>query len=500
MHKKDEADIADYVFGKVQPQALELEEAVLGAILLDKDALGIVSNILKSKDDFYSDQNKAVYGAVLSLASKYAPIDLLTVTEELKKSGQLDVIGGGYYLVEMTNRVGSSANIEYHAHIVKQKSIQRQLGAFGMQLTKNAFEDVMTLPELLQMAERGIFGVTNNNVSKVAVSVASLAVDSLKRLDEARKNKDGITGVPTGFDTLDGVTGGWQPSDLMILAARPAQGKTALALNLAMNAAKEKVPVAFFSLEMSSEQLMDRLLSSEARVNGNLLKRGRVPDSDMPSVISAVELISELPIFIDDTPALSIGEFRSKCRQLKMQHDIGFVVVDYLQLMVGERLRGDSRDVEIGTISKGLKNTAKELGVPVIALSQLSRDNEKRGGSKRPLLSDLRESGNIEQDADIVMFIHRPEYYGVTEDSNGNSLNGVAEIIFAKHRNGAVGTEELMFESRFTLFSDKKKEPFDPNKFVKKDVPTSDPFVQPFTPQKVMTVPSKMNDDEDIPF
>ncbi len=498
--KKKDADLSDYVFGKVQPQAIPLEEAVLGAILLDEDALSVVLGILKP-ESFYTDAHQLIYRAILRLFDRSNPIDLLTVTEELKKSGDLDSIGGGYYLVELTNRVGSSANIEYHARIVAQKHVQRELIKFSTQIIRDSYEDTTDVFSLLNDAEKGIFGITQNNgTRKEAVTAASLASNSLNRLDEARKNKDGITGVTSGFYALDGITGGWQASDLIILGARPSQGKTALALNIAMNAAKSKVPVLVFSLEMSGPQLMDRLISSEARINGNSITRGRVTDDGVAQVTAAAEIIAELPIFVDDTAAIGIGECRSKCRQMKAKHGIGLVVVDYLQLMVGERKRGDSRDVEIGTISSGLKNIAKELGIPVIALSQISRDNEKRGGNKRPMLSDLRESGNIEQDADIVMFIHRPEYYGITEDSDGNNLRGVAEIIFAKHRNGAVGTEELVFESMYTLFSDKKKESFDPNRFVKKDVPISDPFAEPFVPQKVITVPSRMNDDEETPF
>jgi replicative DNA helicase len=493
--RKREGELSDYVFGKVQPQALPLEEAVLGALMLDKDALPIVLDILRP-ESFYLDAHQLIYRAVLRLFEKSHPVDLLTVTEELKKAGDLDAIGGGFYLVELTSRVASSANIEYHARIVAQKHIQRELIKVSTQIIRDAYEDTTDVFTLLDDAEKGLFAITQNNLSRQYESMGALASKTLKILEELKNKKDGLTGVPSGFSSLDRLTSGWQSSDLIIVAARPGMGKTSYVLALARNAALDfQKPVALFSLEMSSTQLVQRLISMEAEIPGQKLRSGKLEEYEWQQLHTTIERMSEAPIFIDDTPGINIFELRAKCRRLKMQHDIQMVIIDYLQLMSGamENSRSTNREQEISSISRSLKGLAKELNVPVIALSQLSRAVEVRGGSKRPQLSDLRESGAIEQDADIVTFIYRPEYYQILEDETGASQKGIAEIIIAKHRNGPLDTVKLRWVDQFAKFTD-------PGDMHFGDFPSSDPFATPFEPADIITRPSKMNDDEDIPF
>lgn len=488
-------ELSDYVFGKIQPQALPLEEAVLGALMLDKDALPVVLDILNS-ESFYSDAHQIIYKSVLRLFEKSHPIDLLTVSEELKKTGELDAIGGYYYLTDLTNRVASSANIEYHARIISQKHIQRELIRTSTSIIKDAYEDTTDVFDLLDKAEKGLFDITQNNLSRNYEGMGALASRALKQLEELKDKEDGLTGVPTGFNDLDKITSGWQPSDLIIIAARPGMGKTSFVLSLARNASMDfQKPIALFSLEMSNLQLVQRLISLEAEISGSKLRSGKMEEYEWQQLQSVIEKMSEVPIYIDDTPGINIFELRAKCRRLKMQHDIQLVVIDYLQLMTGgsDNQKGN-REQEISAISRALKGLAKELNVPVIALSQLSRAVETRGGTKRPQLSDLRESGAIEQDADIVSFIYRPEYYQILEDEEGQSLKGIAEIIIAKHRNGALSTVKLRFIDQYAKFANLG----DPN-FA--DFP-EDAFANPVdaAAATVITRPSKMNDDEDIPF
>jgi len=488
--------VPEFMFGKVPPQAPMLEEAVLGAIMLDKDALTVVLDILRP-DSFYKDAHQRIYKAMMGLFEQSQPIDLLTVTEALRKAGDLDNVGGAYYLVELTNRVASAANLEYHARIIAQKHIQRELIQVSTKIIKDAYEDTTDVFELLDDAEQGLFSITQQNLSRGYESMGALATKALKQLEELAQKEDGLTGIPTGFTELDRLTSGWQASDLVILAARPGMGKTAFVLSLARNAAMDfEKPIAIFSLEMSNVQLVQRLISMEAEIPGSKLRNGKLEDYEWQQLHSAIERMSEVPIFIDDTPGINIFELRAKCRRLKKQHDIQLVVIDYLQLMSGggDNQRGN-REQEVSAISRALKGLAKELDVPIIALSQLSRAVEMRGGTKRPQLSDLRESGAIEQDADIVSFIYRPEYYQIMEDEEGNSLKGVAEIIFAKHRHGALETIKLKFTGEFAKFSD--LETFD---FDSLDDPAS--LNDPNSPYggNVITRPSKMNDDEDIPF
>ncbi len=491
-NQKKGNDLSNYVFGKVQPQALALEEAVLGALMLDKDALPVVLDIIRS-ESFYSDGHQLIYKAMLRLFEKSQPVDLLTVTEELKKAGDLETIGGPYYLVELTNRVASAANIEFHARIISQKHIQRELISVSTKIIRDAYEDTTDVFQLLDDAEQGLFSITQQNLSRGYESMGTLASRALKALEELAEKEDGLTGIPTGFTELDRLTSGWQPSDLIIVAARPGMGKTSFTLSLARNAALDfNKGVALFSLEMSNVQLVQRLISMEAEIQGSKLRNGQLEEYEWQQLHSAIEKMSEAPIFIDDTPGINVFELRAKCRRLKMQHDIQLVIIDYLQLMTGgPENKNGNREQEISQISRSLKGLAKELNVPVIALSQLSRAVETRGGTKRPQLSDLRESGAIEQDADIVSFIYRPEYYQILEDEEGQSLKGVSEIIVAKHRNGALKTVKLKFTDQFAKFSDLDDPNF--NELIGGD--DSGPDAQ----SNVITRSSRMNDD-DIPF
>lgn len=444
-----------YEIGKLPPQAVELEEAVLGALMLEKDALTAVIDILQPKS-FYKEAHGRIFGAIQNLFQRSEPIDILTVTQELKRTGELEIAGGAYYISQLTNRVASAANVEFHARIIAQKYIQRELIRISSDTIRNAYEDTADVFDLLDTAERSLFSVVEGNIRKNYDKMSTLISQAVKQIETARNQKTGVTGVPSGFTDLDRMTSGWQKSDLVILAARPAMGKTAFVLTLARNAAVEfQRPIAVFSLEMASVQLVQRLISAEAELSAEKLKKGQLEEHEFQQLHVKIGKLSEAPIFIDDTPALSIFELRAKCRRLKAQHDIQVIIVDYLQLMTtgSERSQGN-REQEISTISRSLKSIAKELEVPVIALSQLSRAVETRGGDKRPQLSDLRESGAIEQDADMVMFIHRPEYYGFSQDAEGNSTQGIAEIIIAKHRNGAVGSVNLRFIDRLAKFTD----------------------------------------------
>ena len=485
-------ELSNYVFGKVQPQAPQLEEAVLGAIMLNKDALSVILDILRA-DSFYKDAHQAIFRAMLGLFEKSQPIDLLTVMEALKKSGELDMCGGPSYLAELTNRVASAANIEYHARIISQKFIQRELIRVSTKIIRDAYEDSTDVFDLLDDAEQGLFSIAQQNMSRGYQSMGSLSTQLLKQLEDLKEREDGLTGIPSGFTDLDRLTSGWQRSDLIILAARPGMGKTAFALSLAKNAAFEfKRPVAVFSLEMSNLQLATRIISMEAEISGVKLRNGQLEEYEIQQLQSAIERISEAPIFIDDTPGINIFELRAKCRRMKMQHDLQLIIIDYLQLMSGgkDNQKGN-REQEISSISRALKGLAKELDVPVMALSQLSRAVEMRGGSKRPQLSDLRESGAIEQDADIVSFIYRPEYYQIMEDEEGQSLKDVAEVIIAKHRNGALDTVKLKFTAEFARFSDLDQTDF--------GAFTMDSGMN----DNYSILPSKMNDeqkDNDIPF
>lgn len=461
---KGQADLSSYMFGKVQPQARDLEEAVLGALMLEKDAVSIVIDILKA-DSFYVRSHQLIYTAILTLFGKSQPIDLLTVTQELKKEGKLEEVGGATYISELTERVASAAHVEHHARIISQKYIQRELIRISSEVIKNAYEETTDVFELLDKAEQGLFSVTEQNLSRNYDSMSNLITQAIKQIEELQQQEDSLTGVPSGFTNLDRLTGGWQKSDLIIMAARPGMGKTAFVVSVARNAAVDfNKPVALFSLEMSSLQLVNRLISAEAEIPSEKLRKGNMEHWEWEQLTNKVDKLSEAPIFIDDTPGINIFELRAKCRRLKMQHDIQMVIVDYLQLMTGSSADGKNsgnREQEISSISRGLKALAKELNIPVIALSQLSRAVETRGGDKRPQLSDLRESGAIEQDADMVVFLYRPEYYGFTEDENNNNVRGIGEVIVAKHRHGALETVRTRFIGKFAKFADLEEDYFD---------------------------------------
>ncbi|MFC4872973.1 replicative DNA helicase [Negadavirga shengliensis] len=442
--------------GKLPPQAVDLEEAVLGALMLEKDALTAVVDIL-SPDSFYKDAHKHIYEAILDLFNEGEPIDLLTVTNQLRKNGKLELAGGAYHITELTSKVSSAANVEYHARIITEQAMKRDMIRIASEIQREAFEDTTDVFELLDKMEQSLFEISENNIKKNYVDMRSIMREAIVELEGKKGQKDGLTGVPSGFTALDRVTSGWQKSDLVIIAARPAMGKTAFVLSVLRNAAVDHSrPVAIFSLEMSSVQLVNRLISSEAELDSEKIKKGNLADYEWQQLIHKTGKLTSAPIYVDDTPALSILELRAKCRRLKAQNDVQLIVIDYLQLMSGDSKGGNggNREQEISSISRALKKIAKELNVPVIALSQLSRAVETRGGDKRPQLSDLRESGAIEQDADIVMFLYRPEYYGITEDEDGNSTSGVGEVIIAKHRNGSLENVKLRFIGKYTKFTD----------------------------------------------
>lgn len=442
--------------GKLPPQAIDLEEAVLGALMLEKNALSEVIDILVP-DSFYKESHQKIFEAIHNLFQKTSPIDLLTVTAELRQMGALEMVGGAYYITQLTDRVVSAANIEYHARIISQKYIQRELIRVSTEIINNAYEETTDIFDLLDHAEKSLFDIAQNNLRRDSRKMDDIMREAITSLEILKDKTDGLTGIPSGLTALDRMTSGWQPSDLVIIAARPAMGKTAFVLSIARNAAVDhQRPVVVFSLEMSSVQLVNRLISGETEIEQEKLRKGTLADHEWQQLHSRIGRLTEAPIIIDDTPALNVFEFRAKCRRLKAQYDIQMVVVDYLQLMHGKSDgKGGNREQEIGSISRALKSVAKELNVPVLALSQLSRAVESRpGNSKRPMLSDLRESGSIEQDADMVLFLYRPEYYGLTEDEEGRPTAGVGEVIIAKHRNGETGIVPLRFVGKYVKFVD----------------------------------------------
>ena len=446
IRRKTSVDLSTMMYGKVPPQAKELEEAVLGAIMLEKSAFDVIVEILKP-ECFYVDAHQRIYRAFRSLSDKSLPIDLLTVVEELKLKEELDLVGGPYFITKLTNAVVSTANIETHARIILQKFIQRELIRISGEIIGDAYEDTTDVFDLMDDAEDKIFQITNNFLKTDYKEMSSALVQAINRIDELRTKTDDISGVPSGFASLDRITFGWQPTDLIILAARPAVGKTAFALNLARNAALHRTkptPVALFSLEMSASQLVQRILSAESEIMLEKISRGKLEDYEYQQLHSkGIKRLEQAPIFIDDTAALNIIEFRAKARRLVNKHKVGLIIIDYLQLMSGTGERGGNREQEISNISRNLKALAKELSVPIIALSQLSRAVETRKESKMPQLSDLRESGAIEQDADMVMFIYRPEYYEQLANENGESTRGETHIRIAKHRNGSLDNIKL---------------------------------------------------------
>ena len=445
--------------GKLQPQDTELEEAVLGALMLEKDAYTTVCDILKP-ECFYEPNNQIIYSAIAKLGAQQRPIDMLTVTEQLRLDGKLDEVGGALRISELTGRVASAAHIEYHASIVAQKYLARELIEFSSEILNKAFDETNDVDDLMQEAEGKLFEISQRNLKKDVVQIDPIISEAIKQIQVAANRSDGLSGLQTGFHGIDKITSGWQNSDLIIIAARPAMGKTAFVLSMAKNmAVNYNTPVAIFSLEMSNVQLVNRLIINTCEIPGDKIKSGQLSPFEWERLMSRIEILRNAPIYIDDTPSLSVFELRTKARRLVREHGIKIIIIDYLQLMNASGMSFGSREQEVSTISRSLKQLAKELQIPIIALSQLNRSVESRGNDKdskegkRPQLSDLRESGAIEQDADMVCFIHRPEYYTRSkEDANGNSIEGLAEFIIAKHRSGATDTVNLKFVSYLARF------------------------------------------------
>ena len=442
--------------GKLPPQAIDLEEAVIGAMLIDEKGVDEVIEIL-IPEVFYKKSHQLIFESIERLFKNSEPIDLLTVSADLKKSKNLKNVGGEFYLIELSQKVSSSAHIEHHARIIQQKFIQRKLIQISNEVINKAYDESTDVLDLLDQAESKLYDVTQGHLKKSSVSAEDLVREAKKKIDEISK-QDGLSGVSSGFDKLDKITSGWQPSDLIIIASRPGMGKTALSLSMARNIAIDhKIPVAFFSLEMSAIQLITRLISAETGLKSDILRTGKLAPHEWQQLNNQITDLESAPLFIDDTPSLTIFELRAKARRLVSSNDIKVIIIDYLQLMhLGSSTKTGNREQEISIISRNLKALAKELNVPVIALSQLSRAVETRSGSKRPILSDLRESGAIEQDADIVSFIYRPEYYGMEnwDDELQTPSQAQGELIIAKHRNGALGNVRLKFTAELGKFED----------------------------------------------
>ncbi len=504
-YKVDKSTLISLEKGKIPPQALDLEEVVLGAMMIDKKGVDEVIDIL-SPDAFYKEAHQYIFEAIFKLFENSEPIDLLTVSSQLKKERRLEMVGGDFYLISLTQKVSSSAHIEFHARIILQKFIQRSLIKISSEIIEDSYDETKDVFDLLDKAESKLYEVTQGNIKKSSETAQELVIQAKKKIEEI-SNKEGLSGIPSGFDKLDKLTSGWQESDLIIVAARPGMGKTALTLTMARNiAVNQNIPVAFFSLEMASVQLITRLISSETGLSSEKLRTGRLEKHEWEQLNVKVKSLEKAPLFIDDTPSLSIFDLRAKARRLASQHGIKLIVIDYLQLMTaGGGQKGGNREQEISMISRNLKALAKELSVPVIALSQLSRAVETRGGSKRPLLSDLRESGAIEQDADIVSFIYRPEYYKIDEwdDEERTPTEGQAEFIIAKHRNGGLDNIRLKFIGHLGKFDnlDDFDSPFG-NEFHSKmnAAANDDTFKTDNFPSANEAFGSPEQEDDDVPF
>ncbi|OFY42672.1 MAG: replicative DNA helicase [Bacteroidetes bacterium GWF2_40_14] len=475
-------DILSLEMGKKPPQAIDIEEAVLGALMLEPNAISDIIDVI-NPECFYKESNRKIFSAIASLASKHAPVDIFTISEELKNVGDLETVGGTVYLSQLSMKIGAAAHIDYHAKILLQKYIQRELIGISYEVQRDSFDDNISVDDLLDTTQQKIFTLSDRNMKRDTQAIQFVISQAIDDLQSTQLREDGLSGVPSGYTSIDRVTLGWQPSDLIIIAARPSVGKTAFVLTMARNMSVDhNVPVAFFSLEMSSLQLAKRLMISETGLEPDKIKGGKkLADYEWEQLNSKLNQLVKAPLYIDDTPSLSIYEFRSKARRLVANAGVKMIVIDYLQLMTGPPELKGMREQEVSAISRSLKSIAKELNIPIIALSQLSRAVETRGGAKRPQLSDLRESGAIEQDADIVMFIHRPDYYGLTDENP--ELRGMTDIIIAKHRNGEVKDVQMRFRSSEV-------------KFV--DVTDSALSFDPFARDGVETISSKMNQTEFI--
>ena len=494
IYENENQAIVNLSDGKIPPQALDLEEAVLGAMLIDEKGVNEVIDIL-SPEVFYKKSHQLIFESIQRLFRESEPVDLLTVSADLKKNKNFEVIGGDFYLIGLSQKVSSSAHIEYHSRIIQQKFIQRKLITVSNEIISKSYNESTDVIDLLDEAESKLYDIAQNNIKGSSETAQNLVIQAKNRIEEIGNREGSLSGISTGFEKLDRLTSGWQPSDLIIIAARPGMGKTALALSMARNiSVQKKIPVAFFSLEMSSVQLITRLISAETGLSSDKLRTGKLAQHEWQQLNVKVTDLESAPLYIDDSAALTIFELRAKARRLASAHDIKLIVIDYLQLMnLGSSNKAGNREQEISTISRNLKALAKELNIPVIALSQLSRAVETRGGTKRPILSDLRESGAIEQDADIVSFLYRPEYYGINEwdDDMKTPSEGQGEFIVAKHRNGALDSIKLKFVANLGKFED------------------IDSFDSPFEFQSKLNTDNKLSDfseplnkdnDEDIPF
>ncbi len=449
--RKPTHEITDAV-GKLPPHDTDLEEAVLGALMLEKDAYMSVCDLLVP-DSFYDPINHRIFEAISTLGLNQSPIDMISVTEQLRKEGALEEVGGAVHIAELTARVYTGAHVEYHAKIIAQKYLARRLINFASSIEAQSFDESNDVDDLLQEAESKLFEISQTQLKREVTQIDPIISLALDQIQTAANNDSGLSGLPTGYTDLDKITSGWQNSDLIIIAARPAMGKTAFILSMAKNIAVDySMPIAIFTLEMANVQLVKRMISNIAELNGEQIKSGRLTTEEWDRLNARLANVYTAPLYLDETPGLSITELRTKARRLVREHQVKMIMIDYLQLMNASGMKLGSREQEVSTISRSLKALAKELNIPIIALSQLNRATETRE-DKRPVLSDLRESGAIEQDADIVCFIHRPEYYNKSgEDANGNDIRGLAEFIIAKHRSGAVGTVKLRFTSKYARF------------------------------------------------
>lgn len=442
----------DELGGKLPPQAVELEEAVLGALMLENDAYSQVCELL-TPDSFYDPKHRQVYEAISQLGSNQRPIDMLTVTEQLRANGTLEAVGGALAITELTANVLSAANVEFHARIIAQKFLARRLIAFASKVQTQAFDEANDIDDLLQEAEGNLFEISQTQLKREVIQIDSVINQAVQQIQLAANRESGLSGLATGFTDIDAMTSGWQDTDLIIIAARPAMGKTAFVLSMAKNMAMDlNTPVAVFSLEMSNTQLVNRIISNVCDIKGETVRSGHLSNEEWDRLNAGIKNMYGAPLYIDETPGLSITELRTKARRLVREHDVKLIIIDYLQLMTAAGMKLGSREQEVSTISRSLKGLAKELHIPIIALSQLNRLSETRE-DKRPVLSDLRESGAIEQDADFVAFIHRPEYYTrSSQDAAGHDIRGLAEFIIAKHRNGQVGSVKMRFVSQYVRF------------------------------------------------
>ena len=464
LRRKPQSSQVEDSLGRLQPQELEFEKSVLGALLLEKDAYSLISDIL-TPESFYDPRNQKVYSAISKLHVAQHPVDILTVVEQLRTDGTFDEVGGVAYLSSLTQNIVSSSHIEYHARVIAQKSTARELISYSANIQDKAFDPTQDIDELMQEAEGSLFKLSQKKLKKDYQQIDSVITEAYEMLHKAAERTDGMSGIASGFHALDRMTSGWQNSDLVILAARPAMGKTAFALSMAKNiAVDQNIPVALFSLEMSNVQLINRVIVNTCEIKGEKIKSGQLEDYEWAQLDNKIKDLIGKPMFVDDTPSLSVFELRTKARRLVKEHGVKLIMIDYLQLMNASGMSFGSRQEEVSTISRSLKGLAKEFNIPILALSQLNRGVENRPGgentldSKRPQLSDLRESGAIEQDADMVIFIHRPEYYHLYKDENGNDLRGKAVIIIAKHRNGAVGDVLLTFKGQYARFENPDEE------------------------------------------